>query len=841
MSNSKPSPSVPGVSFRSRLIWNSVLLVVLTAAATALFALLRTSNTIQFLTDQLTESVTNETQRDINATVSERATELDSFFTVVADDMVTLGASIESMLEQEEALRLNSYWDSHGVLSQIPSGGWDNPNVEPGSIFVQPRQEIPETIYSELNTLKQVDFIAPGLLQKNSELVAVYFGSQQGVTLYYPNIDLANILPTDFNITERDWYKYAAPDQNPERGIVWSEPYQDAALHGLVVTCSLPIYDSTGRFRGVLGMDIKLTSIDALITSIRIANTGYAFLLDGEGRVITMTDTGLKDFGLAREEISGEKIPSILPKVPFDVFQVLAKMMSNQTGLREITLNGVDKHIAYRPLPSVGYSLGVIVPVSETRTVLESAMRMSNTQSRNTLIQIGAVTLIILALSVLASRWLGNTLASPLLSLTTTAEHLAEGDLNAEAEVRSRDEFGILAKTFNGMASRLRDIVGSLEQRVAERTSELEAATRQSERRARDLGTVSEVARAISSEMEFDVLLNVVSSVVSDRFGYYHVGVFLIGNDGKYAILRASNSAGGKRMVTRGHRLEVGHVGIVGHVAASGEPRIALDVGEDAVFFNNPDLPDTRSEVALPLRVRGRIIGVLDVQSTEPNAFTQANVETLDVLADEIAIALDNSRLLAEAQRAAKEARALYGEYINRSWDRHTQNIVGYLYSPSGGQLLNQPLEWEEARAAAATGRVQISKPGEQEPGSSLAVPIRLQNQVIGVIEIRVPDQDRRWRQDEIAVVEATAERLGLALENARLFQETSSRAARERTVADISSKIRQTNDPQVIIRTAIEELQRALGASRVEIVPHVVPTHAHEDDGKDGREAGNS
>jgi GAF domain-containing protein len=281
-------------------------------------------------------------------------------------------------------------------------------------------------------------------------------------------------------------------------------------------------------------------------------------------------------------------------------------------------------------------------------------------------------------------------------------------------------------------------------------------------------------------------------------------------------------------MLARGHALKVGQVGIVGYVTSSGQPRIALDVGGDAVYFDNPDLPLTRSEMALPLKVRERIIGALDVQSTEVNAFTQEDVETLSILADQVAIAIENARLLEETQQALSEIQAVYGESISRAWERKTaRNPLGYQYSVAGGRPLREPIEREESRLALEVGRIQHSA-GEDGP-ASLAVPIRLRDQVIGVVNIRANEGNRQWKEDDIAIVEATVERLALALENARLFEETSGRAAREHAVADITSKIRQTNDPQAMIRTAIQELQRVLGVTRVEIVPQSVPTNPED------------
>jgi GAF domain-containing protein/HAMP domain-containing protein len=813
-----------GMSFRSRLSWSTVLIVAIAVAATTVYTFYRTGLTNTYLTDQINESVLNQTEKELTSAATRHAQDLNNFFTSASNNMETLGASIQLLLKPYANTGAGSYWDASLKLTRLPQGSWDNQNIEAGSVFVPAQEQLPGTLVAELNILKQIDFIAPSVLKKNPDMIALYFGSMEGETLYYPNIDLAAILPPDFDITQRPWFLAAAPNQNPDRKVVWSVPYQDAALHGLVVTTSLPVHDDFNRFRGVIAADLQLVGISDLIDSIRFAQTGYAFLLDKNGRIIAMPESGYTDLGLSKDDFQGDSaLEPILAKVPLDIFDLLARMTTSQSGMQPVVMNGVEKYVAYQPIPSIGYSLGIVVPVSETQAALAATREQLSNESRRTLINVIVSAIAFLAGSLLVSRWMGNTLAKPLVALTKTATRLAEGDLSAEAHSQTRDEVGVLANAFNVMTSRLRELITSLEQRVQERTADLQQAITQSEKRAEELQVVSEVARAVSTETNFENLLTLVTNVVSKRFGFYHVGVFLLDQVNKNAVLRASNSPGGKRMVARQHSLPIGQVGIVGHVAASGEARIALDVGEDATYFNNPDLPETRSEMALPLSVRGQIIGLLDVQSTQSGAFTSADVETLSILADQVAIAIENARLLAEARDALAESQMLYGDFVSRAWEKKTaRSIIGYQHSSGTGGPLEEPVAWDEVKTALSTGRSTIS----DDKVPAVAVPIRLQNQVIGVLDIRATDTNRVWTRDEVAVIEAVADRLALALENARLFEETSSRASREHAVAEITSRIRETNDPQVMIRTAIEELQRVLNVSRVEIIPQVVSAH---------------
>ncbi|MFT3894800.1 MAG: GAF domain-containing protein [Anaerolineales bacterium] len=222
----------------------------------------------------------------------------------------------------------------------------------------------------------------------------------------------------------------------------------------------------------------------------------------------------------------------------------------------------------------------------------------------------------------------------------------------------------------------LKALQESLETRVTDRTAELELANQRNEKRARQFEAIAQVARATTANENLDTLLPRLTVLISNQFGFYHTGIFLLDKERKYAVLRAANSTGGKRMLERTHKLLIGQSGIVGFVSATGNPRIALDVGTDAVFFNNPDLPDTRSELALPIRIVQDIVGVLDVQSAEANAFQEEDIEVLSTLADQVAIAIQNARSFETMQELIKRgtkgfecifARCLAGAAIRRN------------------------------------------------------------------------------------------------------------------------------------------------------------------------------
>jgi GAF domain-containing protein/HAMP domain-containing protein len=437
-----------------------------------------------------------------------------------------------------------------------------------------------------------------------------------------------------------------------------------------------------------------------------------------------------------------------------------------------------------------------------------------NDQNKSTIL----ISLVLIIFSLVSGYFASQILTSPLLRLSRVAENITAGDRSARASVLTNDEIGALSTSFNRMTDELNEALNSLETRVAERTTDLEVARQESEYRARELQSIGEISKIITGEQNLDILLPLISRLVTEKFGFYHTGIFLVDEIRLFAVLQAANSEGGKKMLDRGHKLEIGGSSIVGYVAKFGTPRIALDVGLDATFFNNPDLPSTRSEMALPLLVRGDIVGVLDVQSEKPGAFTENDTNTLSILADQIAIALENARLFSQTQQALNEAQALYRQNLQEGWltFSHQEASVGYQQSTRGGKKLNQPVESDEIREAMNRGDVMVfDKDGfAKEP--SIVVPIKLRGQIIGALNIKAPARDRRWTNDEIDLAEAISERLSIALENARLIQESQRQVIKEQTITEVTGKIGASINLKNVMQTAVEELGRALPGSEV-------------------------
>ena len=354
----------------------------------------------------------------------------------------------------------------------------------------------------------------------------------------------------------------------------------------------------------------------------------------------------------------------------------------------------------------------------------------------------------------------------------------------------------------------------NLESEVNARTRQLNEANEQLLLKTARLQAASEISQELMAHTN-DTLAELLARLthsVSNKFGFYHVGIFLLNENREYAVLRAANSKGGQQMLARHHQLRVGGAGIVGYVAQSGRPRIALDTGADAVFFNNPDLPETRSEIALPLKYGSTTIGVLDVQSTNSSAFNTEDVNTLSTLANQVAIVIRSLHVFDNGNYSSQmkqENRRLNIKTIGK------QTSDGYFITPDGSISNVLPEKSLTTEKAIASGETVILNQPSKGSLPALAVPVKLRDQTIGVIHIESSSGNRKWTEEEITMVQSISERAALALENARLLESATRRAEQEETIAHITTQIGSSSDFNRILQTTIQELGQALGVSR--------------------------
>lgn len=339
-------------------------------------------------------------------------------------------------------------------------------------------------------------------------------------------------------------------------------------------------------------------------------------------------------------------------------------------------------------------------------------------------------------------------------------------------------------KEFEKTNQELLDIRENLEKRVEERTQELN-------RRSMQLEASTLVARSAAMVRDLNELLESVVGQITERFGYYHTGIFLTDSAEKSVVLQAASSEGGRLLLKRGLKLDIGRQGVVGYAAYQKRPRIVQDVSADSTYIPLPELPQTRSEAALPLIVRNRVIGVLDIQSEESNAFKFDDIYTLQTMADQVALAIDNTILLEESRAALLQLETINASNAANTWKTRLQGgPLRFTYTPLG--------------ISSASGH----NGGEESDNiKTISVPLNLRGKSIGTISLKRKANDPNWAESEREMAERIASQVALAVENARLLEESQRRAAREQKVSEFSNRFSRSLDIDSLLQNAVREL----------------------------------
>ena len=455
-----------------------------------------------------------------------------------------------------------------------------------------------------------------------------------------------------------------------------------------------------------------------------------------------------------------------------------------------------------------------------------------------------------------------HSIAAPLERLAEASARLAAGRLETRVAIDRADEFGRLAQAFNDMADHLQTLYNELEERVQERTRALQEANYALQRRAIQLEASAEVSRSITSIFNVDELLRRAVNLIRDRFGFYHAGIFLMDETGEWAVLREATGEAGAQMKAQGHRLQVGETSMVGWTALHRRPRIALDVGEDAVHFANPLLPYTRSEMTLPLMVGGRLLGVLDVQSTEEAAFDEDDIRTLQSMADQLAIAIENARRLSETAALLEATSPIYrfsrrlstattvddvaNVIIEAVAETEADGCVVVEFESSDGvpEALLYRGVWRRdreptfrpgtrVRAAEAPlplpllGRMWVSEDAQRDSqmpdparelfrstgvGALVNIPLHVGDRPIGQVVI-LRSAPGPFSPASLRLYEVVGDQAAVALERARLLESMRRRAEQEETLRSITDQITATFDLRTALQTTLQQLGQALDA----------------------------
>jgi GAF domain-containing protein/HAMP domain-containing protein len=705
-----------------------------------------------------------------------------------------------------------------------------------------------------------------------------------------------------------------------------SPVYVDPLTSEPLVLMAIPAANALGDFQGILAAEVNLKFMWDLMDQLNVGETGAAYVVDKQGNLLAFNDTArvLRGENVANLDEVREYITGV-STVPF---------LDLTNGIQGVPVVG-----AYAPLGASDWAVVTEMPWNEAyREVIRNGLAS------------GVILVVMAFLAGLLGVYVARRLTVPLVSLTGTASQIGAGDLELQASVSGPREVAQLATSFNTMTLRLRDTIDSLETRVEMRTAQVQAS--------------ADVGRVVTSILDPDQLLKQVVQLITERFGFYYAAAFTLDAAGQWAVLREASGPGDAAWLLKqaGHRLEITGNSMVGACIRERHARIALDVGTEAIRFSNPLLPETHSEVALPLIVGDQILGALDVQSAQAAAFDETSTAVLQNMADQIAVALNNAAQYKLEQRRARQTTQLLEASVELSTLTETtsldnrivevaanllhadsaalwqpaeertlelvyatgalkarigqrvpvgEGIAGRVYATSLALRLNNLRTWQDATLdfseipvqavvavpmvwqgetvgvlvaahthpdstfsaddgntaqlfanqtasmlanlrllaqiqntladlGAANRRLtrevwqarlhgseityeyrRSANAGPEPPALALTLPIELRGQAIGQLILEDDQPQRELTDDERSIVQEIAQRMSLALESARLFEQTQAAlgearrlAQREQMVNRITGQLRAATTVDEVLQIATAEMRRAVHAS---------------------------
>jgi GAF domain-containing protein/HAMP domain-containing protein len=539
-----------------------------------------------------------------------------------------------------------------------------------------------------------------------------------------------------------------------------------------LMTIAIPLLNvRSGQVNGVLVADVRLKKIWDLIAGIRVSEGESVYIVDAQDRVVAHRNPSV-----------------VLRATSFEVPEL--------DGL----YSGLDS-------PTVILATDRIrLGEQDFAVVAEINVYEAFAQGIRAAVILGTVLILALVVAAGLALWAGRQIVRPIESLATASRAISTGDLTQQVEITSRDEIGDLAEAFNAMSSQLRELVGTLEQRVADRTERLEI--------------VAILAERLSAILNLEELLAEVVNQVKDSFSYYHAHIYLLDETRQKLVVAAGTGQAGEAMKAKGHNIGLNApTSLVARAARSGEVVNVDNVRVADDWLPNPLLPDTYSEMAVPIILGEQVVGVLDVQQDRVAGLDEGDASLLRSLANQVAVAIRNARLFEQVEQALTEARTAQERYIEQAWQK-TQATVSqgqYLYAnPEAAPLdeFNQQKMFEARQQAQNESGPIVVPMDNSDRQKSLVAPIQLRDKAIGAVQLYSTSPGQSWSEDDLAIIATVVDELAQAAENLRLFEETRERASFESLVGEINEKLRQAPTLDILAKTAAEALGNALGVS---------------------------
>ncbi|MEW6402121.1 MAG: Cache 3/Cache 2 fusion domain-containing protein [Chloroflexota bacterium] len=609
-----------------------------------------------------------------------------------------------------------------------------------------------------------------------------------------------------------------------------------------------PILDESGRVIGMLFVGVKQQNVESLrraILETKVGEAGYVYVLGSDGNELghyIISEGGQRDGEDIWEEQDAEGnyiIQSIVNKA-------VALEPGETTTIRYQWQNPGDPAPRWKIAHLAYYApWHWVIGVSAYEDELATYRKVLEDGQLRMLVISGGVGLAIALVSSLLSIFIAGSISRPVGNLAAIATQISAGNLGTQAKIAGPPEIAQMAVAFNEMTARLREMIGSLEQRVAERT--------------KALATSTEVSRRLSTIVNRRALLVEVVQQVKEAFGYYHAHIYLYDDKKEMLVMAGGTGDAGAAMLAQGHSLPKGR-GLVGRAAEINKAVLVPDTSQDPAWLPNPLLPETKSEVAIPISVGDEVLGVLDVQHNVTDGLGQEDVDALQAIASQVAVGMQNIEAAETVVKRAAELQTVASitsitstiqnadEMLN-TVVHLTQRQFGlyhahvFTFNEKSGNLEIVACGWKQGEEHTGThGTTAIPLTQEQslvaragrtrqavvvndvhsEPGwlpnpmlpdtaSELAVPMIVGDQLLGVLDVQ-SDRLNAFTQEDANIQTTLASAVASALQNARSVAEVRQRAERETAINLITQKIQNASTVEAALQVAARELSHALG-----------------------------
>lgn len=621
--------------------------------------------------------------------------------------------------------------------------------------------------------------------------VSLLLVDRQGVAL------AATYRPEAYQQRDAIWWTAAYAGGAGQLAI--AQPTLDSRTGATVLRIAAPLYAPDNTLIGFVVASFDMTPLRDIIGKLAISENRWCILFDASYTPVAETSRsvtgGVTMAWLASVSRGGGVLPLSLANGE--------SALGAATWLNTAAIPDADAGAA---IESLHWSLMAF----QTTRVIHDKMRQ--------VARLGVILPAILISSALLLGWLtARNIKVPVQQLKQVLEKEAAGDQNVLAWVYAPDELGTVAENINRLFDEKRSLTATVARRADERA-------REQARRQRDLEAAAAVGQVASTTLDIAGLAQQVTNLIRERFGLYFVGLFLLNESRTRAVLQAGTGESGAALLARGYGVAPGEGGI-GVCIADGAPHWTELPGDAAPVAL--ELPYARAEIALPLRSRGEALGAFWILSYHADTFDDEMRIVLQTIADQVAVAIDSIRLFTERQEAAVRLQRAYGEATQAAWEElmRTRNFTGAGYEARLAGVTKlapaEPETWHLAAQEAWTEGTLVLAGGDSSDDlreHSLAIPISSRGEIIGVIDVAKPATFGDWTLEEKELLQALTSQLGVAMENARLYEEAQERAIRQRLLSDISGRIRASLNVDTVLQTAVQEMRALLGLSAAEV-----------------------